>query len=79
MALAIGLSRMFSLCTFGSPFSLGGRGFKRFNVNVDLVILGMLFFSIRILVFCAIVLVGSLSSFFVCFVREKVLHLFLIV
>ena len=33
MALAIGLSRMFSLCTFDSPFSLGGRGFKRFNVD----------------------------------------------
>ena len=61
MALTFGLRGMFGLCTFGSPYSLGGRRFVDFNV--DLVLLGMLLFSTRILVFCAIVLVGSLSSF----------------
>ena len=61
MALTIGLREMFDLCTFDSPYSLGGRGFVGFNV--DLVLLGMLLLSTRILVFCAIVLVGSLSSF----------------
>ena len=58
MALTIGLRGMFGLCTFGNPYSRGGRGFVGFNV--DLVLLGMLLFSTRILVFCAIVL-GSLS------------------
>jgi len=33
------------------------------DFNVDLILPGMLLFSTRILVFCAIVLVGSLSSF----------------
>ena len=47
---------MFVYFFFGS---LSGRGFVDFNV--DLVLLGMLLFSIRILVFCAIVLVGFLS------------------
>ena len=61
MALTIGLRGMFGLCTFGNPYSRGGRGFVGFNV--DLVLLGMLFLSTRILMFCAIVLVGSLSSF----------------
>ena len=61
MALTIGLREIFGLCTFGSPYSFGGRGFVGFNV--DLVLLEILLFSIRILVFCAIVLVGSLSSF----------------
>ena len=61
MALTIGLSGMFGLCTFGSPYSFGGRGYVGFNV--DLVLFGMLLFSTRILVFCAIILVGSLSSF----------------
>jgi len=31
MALTIGLRGMFDLCTFGSPYSLGGRGFVGFN------------------------------------------------
>ena len=52
---------MFDLCTFSSPYSLGGRGFVSFNI--DLILLGMLLFSIRILVFYVIVLVGFLSSF----------------
>ena len=48
---------MFGLCIFDTqPYSLGGRGFVGFNI--DLVLLEML-----ILVFCAIVLVGSLLSF----------------
>jgi len=64
MTLTIGLSGMFCLCTFGNPYSLGGKGFVDFNV--DLVLLGMLLFSIRILVFCAIVLVGSLSFCMLC-------------
>ena len=72
MALTIGLRRICGLCTFGNPYSLGGRGFVCFNVN--LVLLGMFFFT-RILVFCAIVLVGSLLSFLYCFVREKILFL----
>ena len=75
MALTIGLSEMFGLCTFGSPYSFGGRGYVGFNV--DLVLLGMLLFSIRILVFCAIVLVGSLSFCMLCL--RKSLHFFLIV
>jgi len=61
MSLTIGLSGMFGLCTFGSPYSLGGRGYVGFDV--DIVLLGMLLFFNRILVFCAIVLVGSLPSF----------------
>ena len=32
MALTIGLSGMFDLCTFGSPYSLGGRECVDFNV-----------------------------------------------
>ena len=60
-SMAIGLRGMFGLCTFDSPYNLDGRGFVGFNV--DLVLLGMLLFSSRILVFCTIVLVGSLSSF----------------
>jgi len=55
--MANNLSRMFGLCTFGSPYNFGGRGYVGFSV--DLVLLGMLLFSTRILVFCAIVLVGS--------------------
>ena len=65
MALTIRLRGMFGLCTFG-PYSLGRRGFVGFNV--DLVLLGILFFSTRIFI-----------KLFVCFVREKVLHFFLIV
>ena len=76
MALTISLRRMFDLCTFSSPYSLDERGFVGFNV--DLILLGMLLFSTRILVFYAIVLVGFLSNF-LCFVRENVLHLFFIV
>jgi len=41
-------------------------------------LIGNVFFSTRILVFCAIVLVGSLLSFLYA-LSEKVLHLFLIV
>jgi len=52
MTLTIGLSGMFDLCTFDSPYNLGGRGVIGFNV--DLVLLGMLLFFTRILVFCAI-------------------------
>ena len=61
IALTISLRGMFGLCIFDSPYSLDGRRFVGFNV--DLVLLGMLLFSIRILVFCAIVLVESLSIF----------------
>ena len=66
--MANNLSRMFGLCTFGSPYSLGGRGYVGFDV--DIVLLGMLLFFNRILVFCAIVLVGSLSSFCMLCPRE---------
>ena len=59
---------MFDLCTFGSSYSLGGRGFVDFNV--DLILLGMLLFFIRMLVFCAIV-VGSLSSFLYVLSKRK--------
>jgi len=38
MALTIGLRGMFDLCTFGSPYNLGGSGFVGFNV--DLVFTG---------------------------------------
>jgi len=74
MALTIGLSEMFGLCTFGSPYSFGGRGYVGFNV--DLVLLGMLLSSTRILVFCAIVLVGSLSSFLYGLSERRFLYLF---
>jgi len=47
MALTIRLRGMFGLCTFG-PYSLGRRGFVGFNV--DLVLLGILFFSTRIFI-----------------------------
>ena len=81
MALTIGLREIFGLCTFDSPYSLGGRGLGSFNVN--LVLLRMLLFSIRILMFCAICLFCTISwifvKLFVCFIREKILHLFLIV
>ena len=33
----IGLRGMFGLCTFGSPYSLGERGFVGFNVDLDLL------------------------------------------
>ena len=68
MVLTIGLSGMFDLCTFGSSYSLGERGFVGFNV--DLVLLRMLLFSTRIIVFCAIILVESLSSF-LCTLSER--------
>ena len=42
MALIIGLKGMFGLSAFGSPYSLSGRGFVGFNV--DLVLLEMMFF-----------------------------------
>jgi len=77
MALIIGLSGMFGLFTFGSLYSFGGRGYVGFNV--DLILLGMLLFSTRILVFCAIVLVGSLSSFLYGLSERKFFYLFLIV
>ena len=48
------------LCTFGNPYSFGRR---YVSFNVDLILLGMLLFFTRILMFCAIVLVESLSSF----------------
>jgi len=59
-ALTIGLRGMLALCIFGRPYNLGGRGFLGFNVV--LIMLEMLLFSIRILVSCAIVAVGSLLS-----------------
>jgi len=58
MALTIGLKGLSGLCIFGRPYSFGGRGFVGFNVN--LILFGILLFSIRVLVFCAIVFVGSL-------------------
>jgi len=53
MAPTIDLREMFGLCTFDSLYSLGRRKFVDFNV--DLFLLGMLFFFIRFLI-CAIVL-----------------------
>ena len=61
IVLTISLRWMFGLCTFDSLYSLDERGFVDFNI--DLVLLGMLLFSIWILMFCAIVLIGSLLSF----------------
>jgi len=70
----------YRVCVFLAD-SLDGRGFVGFNVN--LIMLGMLLFSIRVLVFCAIVFVGSLSSL-VCMqwrllVQKESLHLFFVV
>ena len=73
MALTIGLRGMFGLCTFDSPYNLSGRGF----VDFDLILLGMLFFSTRILVFCAIVLDGSLSSFLYALSERRFFTFFL--
>ena len=61
IALTISLRWMFGLYTFDSLCSFDERGFVDFNI--DLVLLGMLLFSIWILMFCAIVLIGSLLSF----------------
>jgi len=74
VALTIGLSGMFGLC---SSYSLDGRGYIDFNV--DLVLLGMLLFFTRILVFCAIILLGSLSSFLYALSERRFFYLFLIV
>jgi len=60
MTLTIGLKGLSSLCIFSRPYSLGGKRFVDFNVN--LILLEKLLFSIRVLVFCAIVFIGSLSS-----------------
>ena len=50
MALTIGLRGMFGLCNcFDCLYSLNERGFVGFNV--DLILLAMLLFSIRILMF----------------------------
>ena len=73
MALTISLRRMFDLCTFSSPYSLDERGFVGFNI--DLILLGMLLFSTRILVFYAIVLVGFLSNFLYA-LSEKTFFIF---
>ena len=67
MALTISLRGLFGLCTCISPYSLG-RVFVGFNV--DLVLLGVFLFSTRILVFCAIVLVGSCQAFCMLCLRE---------
>ena len=75
MALTISLRGMFGLCIFGSPYSLSGTRFVGFNV--DLVLLGMLLFSIRILVFCAIVLVESLSIFLYILSKRRFFIFFL--
>jgi len=62
-------------CVF-LTYSLGGRGFVGFNVN--LILLGMLFFFYsRVLVFCAIVFVGSLSSLVYILFRRRVFIFFL--
>jgi len=50
MSLTIDLRRVFGLCTFDSPYNLGGNGFVGFNV--DLVLWECCFFSIKILMFC---------------------------
>jgi len=76
MALTIGLRGMLALCIFGRPYSLGGREFLGFNVV--LIMLEMLLFSIRVLVFCAIVSIGSLLSR-VCLILKQGLHLFSVV
>ena len=70
MALTISLRGMFGFCTFGCH---GGRRFVDFNV--DLILLGMSLFST--LVFCAIVLVGSLLSFLYTLSERKFFIFFL--
>jgi len=72
MALTIGLRELSGLCIFGRPYSLGGRGFVSFNVN--LILLGKLLFSIRVLVFCAIICWIFIKSC-VCLVQKES-HLF---
>jgi len=72
MALTIGLRGKFSLCTFGSPYNLGGKKFVSFNV--DLVLLRMLLFSLEFWCDC---ISWIFVKLLVYFIREKVLHLFL--
>jgi len=73
IALTIGLRRLSGLCIFGRPYSLGGKGFVGFNVN--LILLGKFLFSLRVLVFCEIV--GSLSSLVYGLSRRRVFIFFL--
>jgi len=67
--------RIIGLCIFGRPYSLSGRGFVGFNVN--LILLRKLLFSVRVLVFCAIMFVGSLSSLAYALSRRRVFIFFL--
>lgn len=77
MALTIGLKGTLSLCIFGSPYSLGGRGFVGFNVF--LVSFGMLLFFHKVpgvLCDCVGWILVKLS---IRFIREQTFHLFLVV
>ena len=53
-------------------YSLDGREFIDFIIdfNVDLILLGMLLFSTRISVFCAIVLIDLYQTFCMLYSRE---------
>jgi len=75
MTLTIGLRGLSSLCIFGRPYSLGERKFVGFNVN--LILLGKLLLSIRVLVFCAILFVGFLSSLVYALSRRRVFSFFM--
>jgi len=69
MSLTIGLSGMFGLCTFGSPYSLDGRGYVGFDV--DIVLLGMLLFFQQNLSVLRDCISWIFAKLFVCFVRES--------
>jgi len=75
MSLTTDMRGLSGLCIFGRPYKLGGRGFVGFNVN--LILLRKLLFSIRVLVFCANVFVGSLSSFVYALSDRRVFTFFL--
>jgi len=63
MALTIGL-RGSDLCIFGRPYSLGGKEFVGFNVN--LILLGKLLFSIRVWFFARLCLLGLYQVLCIC-------------
>jgi len=74
--VTIGLRGIFDLCIFSSPYSLGGREFISFNF--DLVLLGMLLFSTKILIFCVISWIKSLSRFCMLCPRESSSSFFIV-
>ena len=77
MALTIGLRGTLGLCIFGSPYSLGGRGFVGFNVFFGFVWDVAFFHKVPgVLCDCVGWILVKLS---IRFIREQTFHLFLVV